>query len=252
MREKIVIAMPGTIDMPQSGALKTIAETPAVRTLLAEIDLAGAEFGVPPLTAYLTSPSARLDEVTPEVHYLALMAVSLSVFEDFVASGGEPYAIFGQSIGELWALVAGGGLDAADAARLACVRSQALSRHGWPGAMLAVGASSAAVVREFGASVVDSVLGSHLPTLLSTFKMLPVRATTPCPGSRGEEVFRTCRWMACRPPAAPGVSARTSRTPAGLDERFGRAACLADRYRTHWPLTRPRCPLVLMVFRECR
>ncbi|WP_192583691.1 acyltransferase domain-containing protein [Streptomyces albicerus] len=152
MHEKVVVVMPGTIAMPPPGVLKAIAaETPAVQYLLTEIDKVGAEFDVPPLRRYLTDPSAVIDPVTPEAHYLALMAVSLAVFEDFIRGGGEPYAITGQSIGELWALVAARGLQVSEAARLACVRSQALTELGWPGSMMVVGAGAAAVGHLVGA-----------------------------------------------------------------------------------------------------
>lgn len=146
MREKTVVVMPGTLAMPPAGVLRLLAaDHPVVLDLMAEIDRAGAEFDVPPVSGYLTDTAAVLAPVTPEAHYLALMAVSLAVFESFVAEGGEPYAIFGQSIGEIWALVAAGGMDIADGARLACIRSRALSRQNWQGVMMAVGAGGVAV-----------------------------------------------------------------------------------------------------------
>jgi [acyl-carrier-protein] S-malonyltransferase len=146
MHEKIVVVMPGTVAMPPAGVLGEIAAADSgVRSVLAGIDRAGEQFEVPPVAGYLTDGTPVGDRVTPEAHYLALMAVSLAVFESFLVEGGEPYAIVGQSIGEVWALVAAGVLSVADGARLACIRSRALTRLGWPGAMMPVGAGASAV-----------------------------------------------------------------------------------------------------------
>ncbi|WP_194923419.1 acyltransferase domain-containing protein [Catenulispora pinisilvae] len=146
MHEKIVVVMPGTVAMPPAGVLDEIAGAHSgVRSVLAGIDRAGERFEVPPVSGYLTEGRSIGDRISPEAHYLALMAVSLAVFESFLAEGGEPYAIVGQSIGEVWALVAAGVLCVEDGARLACIRSQALTRLGWPGAMMPVGAGASAV-----------------------------------------------------------------------------------------------------------
>ncbi|MFE2288681.1 acyltransferase domain-containing protein [Streptomyces sp. NPDC059443] len=75
------------------------------------------------------------------MQYLEIFAVGIAVHEALVAAGVAPFAIVGQSVGELWALAAAGRLSVEDAARLAVARSRALTRQGWDGAMLAVGAS---------------------------------------------------------------------------------------------------------------
>jgi [acyl-carrier-protein] S-malonyltransferase len=146
MREKTVVVIPGTIAMPPPGVLQqSAARDPRVRSLLDEIDQTGALFQAPPVSGYLTGAESEANPTTPEAHYLALMAVSLALFESFTGAGGEPYAIVGHSIGEVWALVAAGALSVADGARIACIHSRVLTWQGWPSAMMAVGAGAGAV-----------------------------------------------------------------------------------------------------------
>ncbi|MFI7687931.1 acyltransferase domain-containing protein [Nonomuraea sp. NPDC049655] len=142
MRSKVVAVFPGSVAMPAAGVLAPLAaRTPAVPELLAEIDAVAAEYGSPPLSAYLLTPDAPRPP-GPESHYLALMAVSSVTFDTLVREGLQPYALVGHGLGELWALVAAGVLSAGDGARLACARSRALTGLGWPGAMMSLDVSA--------------------------------------------------------------------------------------------------------------
>ncbi|MEV3981344.1 acyltransferase domain-containing protein [Nonomuraea sp. NPDC049758] len=142
MRSKVVAVFPGSVAMPAAGVLAPLAaRTPAVPELLPEIDAVAAEYGSPPLSAYLLTPDAPRPP-GPESHYLALMAVSLATFDALVREGLQPYALVGHGLGELWALVAAGVLSAGDGARLACARSRALTGLGWPGAMMSLDVSA--------------------------------------------------------------------------------------------------------------
>lgn len=142
MRSKVVAVFPGSVAMPAAGVLAPLAaRTPAVPELLPEIDAVAAEYGSPPLSAYLLTPDAPRPP-GPESHYLALMAVSLATFDTLVREGLQPYALVGHGLGELWALVAAGVLSAGDGARLACARSRALTGLGWPGAMMSLDVSA--------------------------------------------------------------------------------------------------------------
>ncbi|MEU1394169.1 MULTISPECIES: acyltransferase domain-containing protein [unclassified Nonomuraea] len=142
MRSKVVAVFPGSVAMPSAGVLAPLAaRTPAVPELLPEIDAVAAEYGSPPLSAYLLTPDAPRPP-GPESHYLALMAVSLATFDTLVREGLQPYALVGHGLGELWALVAAGVLSAGDGARLACARSRALTGLDWPGAMMSLDVSA--------------------------------------------------------------------------------------------------------------
>ncbi|WP_194923422.1 acyltransferase domain-containing protein [Catenulispora pinisilvae] len=172
MRDKTVVVIPGMIALPPPGVLRqSAAHGPRVKSLLDEIDQTGAQFQVPPVSGYLTGAESAASPTTPEAHYLALMAVSLALFESFTAAGGEPYAIVGLSIGELWALVAAGALSVADGARIACLNSRALTWQGWPSAMMAVGAGFEAVehlVRAVGEpTLVVACINSPRQTVVS-------------------------------------------------------------------------------------
>ncbi|MFI7416221.1 acyltransferase domain-containing protein [Nonomuraea sp. NPDC049684] len=142
MRSKVVAVFPGSVAMPAAGVLAPLAaRTPAVPELLREIDAVAAEYGSPPLGAYLLTPDVPRPP-GPESHYLALMAVSLATFDTLVREGLQPYALVGHGLGELWALVAAGVLSAGDGARLACARSRALTGLDWPGTMLSLDVSA--------------------------------------------------------------------------------------------------------------
>ncbi|YCK39566.1 acyltransferase domain-containing protein [Actinomadura sp. ATCC 39365] len=142
MRSKVVAVFPGSAAMPSAGVLAPLAaRTPAVSELLSEIDAVAAEYGSPPLSAYLLAPDAPRPP-GPESHYLALMAVSSATFGTLVREGLQPYALVGHGLGELWALVAAGVLSAGDGARLACARSRALTGLDWPGAMMSLDVSA--------------------------------------------------------------------------------------------------------------
>ncbi|MER6580959.1 acyltransferase domain-containing protein [Nonomuraea sp. NPDC001023] len=142
MRSKVVAVFPGSVAMPAAGVLAPLAaRTPAVQELLPEIDAVAAEYGSPPLSAYLLTPDAPRPP-GPESHYLALMAVSLAAFDTLVREGLQPYALVGHGLGELWALVAAGVLSAGDGARLACARSRALTGLDWPGTMMSLDVSA--------------------------------------------------------------------------------------------------------------
>ncbi|MFF4190033.1 acyltransferase domain-containing protein [Nonomuraea sp. NPDC001831] len=142
MRSKVVAVFPGSVAMPAAGVLAPLAaRTPAVQELLPEIDAVAAEYGSPPLSAYLLTSDAPRPP-GPESHYLALMAVSLAAFDTLVREGLQPYALVGHGLGELWALVAAGVLSAGDGARLACARSRALTGLDWPGTMMSLDVSA--------------------------------------------------------------------------------------------------------------
>ncbi|GGS83044.1 acyltransferase domain-containing protein [Nonomuraea spiralis] len=142
MRSKVVAVFPGSVAIPPSGALTALAaDTPAVPALLSEIDAVAAEYGASQVGAYLLTPDAPRPP-GPEAHYLALMAVSSATFDALAREGLQPYALVGQGLGELWALVAAGVLSVRDGARLACERSRALTELGWDGTMMPLGVSA--------------------------------------------------------------------------------------------------------------
>ncbi|MFI6921124.1 acyltransferase domain-containing protein [Nonomuraea spiralis] len=142
MRSKVVAVFPGSVAIPPSGALTALAAgTPAVPALLSDIDAVAAEYGASQVSAYLLTPDAPRPP-GPEAHYLALMAVSLATFDALAREGLQPYALVGQGLGELWALVAAGVLSVRDGARLACERSRALTELGWDGTMMPLGVSA--------------------------------------------------------------------------------------------------------------
>ncbi|MFI6579659.1 acyltransferase domain-containing protein [Embleya sp. NPDC050493] len=135
-----VFVMPGTVPAPRAGILSDFHHRyETVRESLSRIDKAAREMGLPEISPRLIEDNGTSDRRGPEVQYLEIYAVSLATHHMLVAEGVRPIAIVGQSIGELWALAAAGHLAVEDAARLAVARSQALTRQGWGGKMLAVG-----------------------------------------------------------------------------------------------------------------
>ncbi|MFE3197866.1 acyltransferase domain-containing protein [Embleya sp. NPDC059237] len=135
-----VFVMPGTVPAPRGGILSDFHQRyETVRESLSRIDKAAREMGLPEISPRLIEDNGTSDRRGPEVQYLEIYAVSLATHHMLVAEGVRPVAIVGQSIGELWALAAAGHLAVEDAARLAVARSQALTRQGWGGKMLAVG-----------------------------------------------------------------------------------------------------------------
>ncbi|MFI1585860.1 acyltransferase domain-containing protein [Embleya sp. NPDC020630] len=135
-----VFVMPGTVPAPRAGILSELHHRyETVRESLSRIDKAAREMGLSEISPRLIEDNGTSDRHGPEVQYLEIYAVSLATHHMLVAEGVRPVAIVGQSIGELWALAAAGHLAVEDAARLAVARSQALTRQGWGGKMLAVG-----------------------------------------------------------------------------------------------------------------
>ncbi|MDX3066898.1 acyltransferase domain-containing protein, partial [Streptomyces sp. ND04-05B] len=135
-----VFVMPGTVAAPRAGVLSELHHRyETVREALSRIDKAAGEMGLPPISARLIERDGTNDGRGPEVQYLEIFAVSIATHHMLIAEGVKPVAIVGQSIGELWALAAGGHLSVEDAARLAVARSQVLTRQNWDGKMLAVG-----------------------------------------------------------------------------------------------------------------
>ncbi|WP_237535480.1 acyltransferase domain-containing protein [Streptomyces sp. SID3343] len=135
-----VFVMPGTVPAPRAGILSELHQRyETVRESLSRIDKAARDMGLPEISPRLIEDNGTSDRRGPEVQYLEIYAVSLATHHMLVAEGVRPIAIVGQSIGELWALAAAGHLAVEDAARLAVARSQALTRQGWGGKMLAVG-----------------------------------------------------------------------------------------------------------------
>ncbi|MCQ8193167.1 acyltransferase domain-containing protein [Streptomyces rugosispiralis] len=135
-----VFVMPGTVAAPRGGILRDLHNRyEAVRETLARIDKAALEMGLPNISARLVEQNETSDRRGPEVQYLEIFAVSIATHDMLIAEGVKPFAIVGQSIGELWALAAAGHLAVEDAARLAVARSQVLTRQSWGGKMLAVG-----------------------------------------------------------------------------------------------------------------
>ncbi|MFC9859189.1 MULTISPECIES: acyltransferase domain-containing protein [unclassified Streptomyces] len=135
-----VFVMPGTVAPPRGGILRDFHNRyETVRESLSLIDRAAREMGLPDISARLIEHNGTSDRRGPEVQYLEIFAVAIATHRVLIAEGARPVAIVGQSIGELWALAAAGRLSVEDAARLAVARSQALTRQGWDGKMLAVG-----------------------------------------------------------------------------------------------------------------
>ncbi|MEU6759801.1 acyltransferase domain-containing protein [Streptomyces sp. NPDC046685] len=145
MDGRVVLLIPGTVPRPSSGVLGELArEFASVGEVLARIDEVAVELGMekvsPRLVGLSAPPPGTAD---PDAQYLEIFAVSAAVCAAAAECGLEPFAVAGQSIGELWALAAGGHLTVEDAARIAVARSRALSEQDWPGAMLAVGTREA-------------------------------------------------------------------------------------------------------------
>ncbi|WP_326809799.1 acyltransferase domain-containing protein [Streptomyces scopuliridis] len=135
-----VFVMPGTVAAPRGGILCDFYNRyETVRETLSRIDKAAREMGLPNISARLIEPNETSHQRGPEVQYLEIFAVSIATHHMLIAEGARPFAIVGQSIGELWALAAAGHLSVEDAARLAVARSQVLTRQSWDGKMLAVG-----------------------------------------------------------------------------------------------------------------
>ena len=144
MSRKIVLVMPGTVAMPPAGVLADLAKDyPQIVATLQEIDQVGVDFDAPSVLNYLTAQEdSPVGDPSAEMLYLALFGVSISVYQVLIAEGVEPYAVTGHSIGEIIALVAAGSLTIKDAAQIICLRSQALTKFNWPGALLALGVSA--------------------------------------------------------------------------------------------------------------
>ncbi|MEV7616544.1 acyltransferase domain-containing protein [Streptomyces sp. NPDC089799] len=116
----------------------------SVGDVLARIDEVAVELGMEKVSPRLVNDSAPQPMTAdPDAQYLEIFAVSAAVCSAAAECGLQPFAVAGQSIGELWALAAGGHLAIEDAARLAVARSRALTGQNWPGAMLAVGTREA-------------------------------------------------------------------------------------------------------------
>ncbi|MEW2138063.1 acyltransferase domain-containing protein [Streptomyces sp. NPDC005409] len=145
MDGRVVLLIPGTVPRPSSGVLGELArEFASVGEVLARIDDVAVELGMEKVSPRLVGPSAPPPGTAdPDAQYLEIFAVSAAVCAAAAECGLEPFAVAGQSIGELWALAAGGHLAVEDAARIAVARSRALSEQDWPGAMLAVGTREA-------------------------------------------------------------------------------------------------------------
>ncbi|MEU6716732.1 acyltransferase domain-containing protein [Nonomuraea sp. NPDC046802] len=138
MHSRVVAVFPGSVAIPPGGVLAGVGRRhPGIRAVLADIDAVAAELGASPVCSYLLAPGMTRPQ-GPEGHYLALMGASLAVFHGLLREGVQPYALVGQDIGELWALVASGALSVRDGARIACARSRALTKLSWNGAMMPV------------------------------------------------------------------------------------------------------------------
>ncbi|HVK19970.1 MAG TPA: acyltransferase domain-containing protein [Actinokineospora sp.] len=109
---------------------------------LVVIDSVAAEFGHPGVRPLLTDPAAPAAAVLAQSDPLALqLAVFAAAVGDYrkAAVVAVPDVLVGHSLGELAALTAAGGFDLADAARLVCLRTNALLENVTvPGGLIAV------------------------------------------------------------------------------------------------------------------
>ncbi|MFJ2770297.1 acyltransferase domain-containing protein [Streptomyces sp. NPDC087300] len=145
MTDKTVVLIPGTVLPPVHGALAACATRLDVAGALHDIDMVGVGFGCRPLAPYLFGTGPDLPDLRPEEVYLTLLGYSLAGWKSVRSQGVEPQAFVGQSVGELWSMVAAGMISATDGARLACLRSSCLTAEGWKGSMTAVTAGADAV-----------------------------------------------------------------------------------------------------------
>ncbi|MER7701548.1 acyltransferase domain-containing protein [Kitasatospora sp. NPDC097605] len=132
------------------GHLRHLAEAGSpVAGVLAEVDRAAREYGLPPASAPLLDPGGpAIEELarTPVRLHLAALASGLSLYRALAAHGRPGDVLVGHSTGELSALAAAGCLSTYDAARVLCEREIALAGGDWAGGLtvLRTGARRAA------------------------------------------------------------------------------------------------------------
>ncbi|WP_457072740.1 acyltransferase domain-containing protein [Mycobacteroides abscessus] len=144
--DRHVALFPGTTTPPPPGALADhVSHYPGIERMLGEIDGVSRAATGSGIAQYLTTGTSSPSELGPEQHYLSLMAVALSAFHVLTENGVEPYALVGQSIGELWAFIAAERLSVTEGAELACRRSKILTEFGWAGAMMPINAPASRV-----------------------------------------------------------------------------------------------------------
>ncbi|HEY6551370.1 MAG TPA: type I polyketide synthase, partial [Solirubrobacterales bacterium] len=146
---KVAFVFPGQGSQWQGMALELIEESPLFARHMAECEAALAPHLDFDLRGVLEgaegSPSIeRIEVVQP-----ALFATMVSLAELWRACGVVPTAVVGHSQGEIAAAHIAGGLSLADAARLAALRSQMISKLAGKGGMVSIG---------LGVDQIDSLL----------------------------------------------------------------------------------------------
>ncbi|WP_438296078.1 acyltransferase domain-containing protein [Streptomyces sp. HUAS TT7] len=152
----------------QGGPLRQPAED-----VLPEVDRAGAEHGLPPLTPWLLGPNPpstrQLSEAPTGTLQLALYAASLTVHQALAASHGSPAALVAVSFGEIAALAAAGAYSVAEGARIAYDLTRILATC--PGGLTLLACSertAVAILHSLGtAQVVVAVVNDGQETIVS-------------------------------------------------------------------------------------
>ncbi|WP_410658222.1 SDR family NAD(P)-dependent oxidoreductase [Amycolatopsis sp. lyj-112] len=135
---KPVFVFPGQGSQWAGMAVDLLASAPVFAESMAECEDALSAYVDWKLTDVLSDAAAleRVDVVQP-----ALFAVMVSLARLWRASGIEPAAVVGHSQGEIAAAYVAGALSLADAARVVCLRSKAITKLSGRGGMVSVAAS---------------------------------------------------------------------------------------------------------------
>jgi polyketide synthase 12 len=134
---KLVFAFPGQGAQWPAMARELLERSPIFSTSIAACERAFAEHVDWSLSAVLREPSAamfeRVDVIQP-----VLFAMMVSLAQVWRELGVRPDAVFGQSQGEIAAAHVAGALSLEDAAKVVCLRSQAIRKLVGKGGMAAV------------------------------------------------------------------------------------------------------------------
>jgi acyl transferase domain-containing protein/acyl carrier protein len=138
---KTVFVFPGQGSQWAGMAVELVASSPVFAARMAECEAALDEFVDWPLSEVLAQGDLeRVDVVQP-----ALFAVMVSLAALWRSHGVEPAAVVGHSQGEIAAACVSGALSLRDAARVVCLRSQAITALAGQGGMVSLVLTAAEV-----------------------------------------------------------------------------------------------------------
>ncbi|GAB4585334.1 acyltransferase domain-containing protein [Nocardia sp. IFM 10818] len=155
MTSRVLIQFPGLGGYLPGVLARTVADSPHLGAVLAEVDTVAASYGIASVAATLTDPAGPdIGELarTPQRLHMACFAAAYVLYQALRDKGIDGDVLLGQSTGEITALTAGGALTVTDAARVLCEREIAVEAANIPGGLVAVRTGAARAQHLCGAA----------------------------------------------------------------------------------------------------